>query len=291
VATQVVEQSVDIDADLLVTDLAPTDLLLQRIGRLHRHPRTRPSAFESPRCLILHPSVDWSASANDVIDAIGPSAFVYPPVALFQAANTWKGRDKVLLPKEIRSLIEKSDPVNLPNPLPVGVAALKEKMDTDLKEQLGTASRLDPFHHPSGTDTEGARTRWIRQPSTLLVLLRKPPIQQGGRIQVVTLDETEYIAKSGFFNYPLATALHRSAVRIPRYWVKGIQAPDWLAQHVRDAVCAVVTTDSTSLNLVNESENPFTLNYHPEIGMSCERKSETAISAGFPWEDETDAWY
>lgn len=39
VSTQVAEQSVDIDSDLLITDLAPTDMMLQRLSRLWRHAR------------------------------------------------------------------------------------------------------------------------------------------------------------------------------------------------------------------------------------------------------------
>ncbi|MBH5337627.1 CRISPR-associated helicase Cas3' [Streptomyces pactum] len=60
VASQVVEQSLDVSFDLLVTDLAPVDLLLQRMGRLHRHPSLRPGRLATPRCLVT--GVDWRAS-------------------------------------------------------------------------------------------------------------------------------------------------------------------------------------------------------------------------------------
>ena len=52
VATQVVEQSLDIDFDFMLTDLAPADLLLQRAGRLHRHQRPRRPSHRTPLLIV-----------------------------------------------------------------------------------------------------------------------------------------------------------------------------------------------------------------------------------------------
>ncbi len=99
VATQVVEQSLDIDFDTMVSDLAPVDLLLQRAGRLWRHNIARPSHIESARFTVVAPSGD-----PDSPD-FGTSRFVYHPHILLRTWLTLGDRTAWSDPGDIDELV------------------------------------------------------------------------------------------------------------------------------------------------------------------------------------------
>ena len=89
VGTQTLEQSLDIDADLLITDLCPADVLLQRIGRLHRHQRDdRPPDYIAPRCIVLTPpagDLEPLLTGGQDANGLGPHGGVYEDLRILQA--------------------------------------------------------------------------------------------------------------------------------------------------------------------------------------------------------------
>ncbi len=101
VATQVIEQSLDVDFDVMVTDLAPADLLLQRSGRLQRHRRDRRKGGPP----TLH--VRWPDLDADGLPELDPgSSAVYDPHILLRTWSALKDRGVIRIPDDVEGLIE-----------------------------------------------------------------------------------------------------------------------------------------------------------------------------------------
>jgi len=110
VATQVMEQSLDVDFDLMVTDIAPIDLLLQRMGRLHRHARghgecERPEPLRTARCLI----VGGVGGEGGLPEFDTGTAAVYEPALLLRTAYALQSIDsgRLVLPDDIAGMVER----------------------------------------------------------------------------------------------------------------------------------------------------------------------------------------
>ena len=93
VATQVAEQSLDIDMDVLVTDPAPVDLVLQRVGRIHRHSRQRPDGFKEPLALVA--DLDREAPTAEL------TSFVYDRWLVLKSHAWLKSHPSLGLPDDI----------------------------------------------------------------------------------------------------------------------------------------------------------------------------------------------
>jgi len=106
VATQVVEQSLDLDFDEMVSDLAPIDLLIQRAGRVHRHTR-RERKCEIPVLTVLAPPFEENPATGWYRDFSTRASHVYP-----DHANLWRTQRLLMnkggwdQPGDLRDLIE-----------------------------------------------------------------------------------------------------------------------------------------------------------------------------------------
>lgn len=138
VATQIIEQSLDVDFDLMVTDLAPADLVIQRAGRVHRHDNKRPTSMAQPTLWIRMPDTD----ANG-LPAFGASAYVYDEYFLLLSYLHLKDRASIFLPEDIQDIIEKvygSPEGHWPSPaFAEAVHAAGDEMNKEIERNIFSA--------------------------------------------------------------------------------------------------------------------------------------------------------
>ena len=104
VATQVIEQSLDLDFDLMLTDLAPIDLIIQRAGRLHRHERTADQRHNLPRRLVITEPAEIAADGLPKFDV---DEYIYARYVLLRSYYALKAKgDTATFPTDTTTLIE-----------------------------------------------------------------------------------------------------------------------------------------------------------------------------------------
>ena len=232
VSTQVVEQSVDIDADFLISELAPVDMLLQRAGRLWRHTRTsRPC--QQAEMLVSVPIGVHEACEHDTykefITALGANGKVYMPFVLWRTRNALRLRKNLILPTDIRPLIE--DVYNEETDFGSGIAREGMMMS---KQKSETSKQMAKLNQAStagvGNDSEGVFTRFGEVPTADVLLLKSKPSKIGSESYEYSLISGDNITASPYeWSFDVAKSISYNLVRVPMWALEG-RSPDPLLE-------------------------------------------------------------
>ncbi|BFL72552.1 CRISPR-associated helicase Cas3' [Anaerococcus nagyae] len=97
IGTQVIEQSLDIDFDVMITELAPIDLILQRIGRLQRHDIKRNEYYKKPTLYVI--------GTSEKLEFDEGSSFIYSSYLLTRSQYFLS--NEIIIPDDLSKLVQK----------------------------------------------------------------------------------------------------------------------------------------------------------------------------------------
>ena len=221
VSTQIVEQSVDLDADLIITELAPTDMLLQRMGRLWRHAReNRPLGLPEYWIIRENESLDKlkDLSPMAIKETLGTKAKVYFPYVLLRTLDVWRNRQTVTLPGEIRAILEETyaDRYDLPGTWLV----LRNEIEGEEYAKKMRAKMAENIFSPALPDEEGVQTRLNAVPMVSLILAK-----QCDKKKIILINGEPCRLDSEDFDLNAARSLHRNLAKVPK----------WIFDHFRSS--------------------------------------------------------
>lgn len=166
VATQILEQSLDIDSDYLITELAVTDSILQRIGRCWRFDFIKRSKNTSPQVELILPNMSSFEKEEEKI--FKESRFIYHPYLLYRSYKVFEKLTEINIPHDIKHLIEQTyQNVN-------DDSALVKKLFQNLEQERFTdelRSKSNMNSQYANQFTKTSLTRKFNDTSYVLILL------------------------------------------------------------------------------------------------------------------------
>lgn len=246
VATQVVEQSLDIDFDVMLSHIAPVDLLLQRSGRLHRHSDNdpRPTGPEAVFHVLLPPPGEPDFGGMEVKKSGSGWRGVYDRAALLRTLALLETRDAFHLPADFRPLIEGCYSTD---PLPDSVISPEwiQQAET-LRDERRAASQRNAEKHlvpdpnprvfqyarddpPNEEGEEGERTSFFRaqtregDDSRAVLILHDPALVAAVRAGIA---QESQLGKDWHPGRTRLKALFLQKAALPAYWLSHVTAMD-----------------------------------------------------------------
>ena len=246
VATQVIEQSLDVDFDWLITQLCPVDLLFQRMGRLHRHERSRPAEFVKPLCTILLPP------GNDY----GLHGLIYSNTRVMwrTAFKLRVCEEKIIeFPKAYREWIEsiyqETPWGNEPEDIEMGFHEFEEKLDG---KRFSAKQILNWTNNVALSDSDEKIRAVTRDDEFNLSII--PCLETSDGKQLLDSQVLEHLGQ-----WQRTEALAMNTVNVPYTWKRYLPDPDdeeriWLTMQPDDELWQI-------------EGNGMCFSYHPEWGM------------------------
>ena len=271
VSTQVVEQSVDLDSDFLVSELAPTDMLLQRIGRLWRHQRdNRPP--DAPRFCIISESRSLDAlrsmNVKDIQDCLGAKARVYAPYVLLRSLEVWAARATIAVPRDIRELLEATYADQI-DESESWIALCNEWFATDSAKKM-LASRNANLWQAALDDKEGVQTRLNEMPTLSLILCRR---KDNDAVEFIDGTTASLQADPTAFQLTMAQTIHKNLVLVPNYCFTGSASNKRFGKYIYGPWSVGIVRENGGI-LVAELTSDYRLHYSDDLGLVVEKMNE-----------------
>jgi len=269
VSTQVVEQSVDLDADLMITELAPTDMLLQRLGRLWRHEReNRP--VNAPRLCIIEETCSLeefrTLPPREIKQNLGSKALVYDPYILLRSLEVWRNQPVVNISLQIRSLIEATYETRDDDPGSWG-KLYEEVYGKALAHHQKALMSSNIWSIPL-PDEEGVQTRLNDMPTVSVVLCRSI-----SKEEAVFIDGTSGRLGGDVFRLNTAQTIHKNLVRVPQYCFDNVKTCPAFTDYLFGMQSVGIVADGGTVEITG-LKNGIRLVYSDELGLVIEKRKE-----------------
>jgi len=269
---------VDIDFDMMISDLAPSDLMFQRMGRLWRHERPQRPLTQAMFYWINH-NLNESKTVDEVKVRAGKSSHVYSAYLLYQAEIIWKEQNLLKIPEMMPAILEQNYCVpSKDNPLAVD---LHEAMLADCEKKINIAKAnsllsLNGAASYVADDSEQAPTRLMEQPMRQLLLLNT--YQESGFEYDLRLSSGNVLHLDTEFSIDTMRELARNTVNVPiwRLDFKEYKLPEWVKLYWKfdSPLPVVIALDGT---LILPDGQSLDMRYDDMNGLEQTQKEDTKL--------------